>query len=82
MILKEQRRQVKVIFVVVQRICDVENGCRRRKGNGCRKTEGNGFQVNKVNRGIKKVSEFTDTAPVSSTPSVKVKIEAEPTINL
>ena len=82
MILRGQRRKVEVIFVVVQRICDVENGCRRTKGNGCRNTEGNEFQLNKVNRGIKEASKFIDTAPVSSTPLVKVKIEAESSINL
>jgi hypothetical protein len=74
MILKGQRKQAEVIFVVVQRICEVENGCRRTKGNG--------FQLDSVNRRIKEMSEFTDTAPVSSTPSVKLKIEAEPAINL
>ena len=39
------------------------------------------FRSIKVNRGIKEVSELTNTAPVSWTPSVEVKIEAEPTIN-
>jgi hypothetical protein len=32
MILKGQGRQFKVLFVVVQRIRDVENGCRKAKG--------------------------------------------------
>jgi hypothetical protein len=80
MILKGQRRKVEEIFVVVQRICDVdfENGCRRAKGNVCRNTEDNGFQLNKVNRGIKEAIKFVD---ISSTPLVKVKIEAESSIN-
>jgi hypothetical protein len=39
MILKGQRGQVEVLCVVVQRIRDVEKGCRKAKGNS--------FQVNK-----------------------------------